>query len=134
MKVSNMMSYVIIVGGQLHNKGAQAMTFTVVDKIKDKYPDKEVVLFSSLYTERDRLEKNELNFQIFPWSIVLKMKILGLVESLQVGLKEIFKYFILVPGLSKNNFNKLNYILKNENLIIDLSTYEFFSQREFKYS
>jgi|SRR5690625_785970 len=134
MKVGNMMSYVIIVGGQLHNKGAQAMTFTVVDKIKDKYPDKEVVLFSSLYTERDRLEKNELNFQIFPWSIVLKMKILGLVESLHVGIKEYIKYFIIGTGLSKNKFNKIKYILKNADLMIDVSGYALSSQRGFKAS
>lgn len=48
-KGENDMEYIIIVGGQLHNKGAQAMAYTVVDAMKKKFPEKEVVLFASVY-------------------------------------------------------------------------------------
>ena len=38
---------IVIVGGELFNKGAQAMTFTVVDEFSSRYPEKDIYLFSN---------------------------------------------------------------------------------------
>lgn len=58
----------IIIGGGLSNKGAQAMTFTVVDQIKEKFPNRDIYLFSNAAFKRDEYEKSQYNFKIMPWS------------------------------------------------------------------
>ena len=59
---------IIIVGGQLFNKGAQAMTFTVVDQLKRKFPDKTIYLLSTADFNRTKEEKAKYNFEILPWN------------------------------------------------------------------
>lgn len=125
------MGYVVIVGGELHNKGAQAMTYTVVDKIKKKYPHKEIVLFASVYTDKDENEKGELSFQVFPWNIRMKMSILGFHYSKYVGVVELFKSVIRGPGITKEHLVKIKTVLNNTDLIIDVSGYALSSQRGF---
>src|SRR5690625_2699708 len=107
------MKYIVIVGGQLHNKGAQAMTFSVVDEMKKRHPDKEVVLFASVYTERDELEKKKLNFNVLFWPIRAKMKFLGFNTSSHVGITEYIKYLIRGSGKTKDELAEIENILKN---------------------
>lgn len=68
--------YIAIVGGELFNKGAQAMTFTVINEMKDKYPDAEILLLSSMDYERPSEEKERYNFEILRWSIKDKIAVL----------------------------------------------------------
>jgi len=59
--------YLGIVGGGFGNKGAQAMTLTVVDNLKRLFPDKQIVLFSSHeYTDE---VKNQYAFRILHLSL-----------------------------------------------------------------
>lgn len=58
---------IILVGGELFNKGAQAMTFTAVTALKQKFPDKNIYLFSTRDFKRSAEEKNNLSFHILPW-------------------------------------------------------------------
>ena len=46
------MGYILITGGNLINKGAQAMTFIAVDEIKRRFPDREVVVISDVDAAR----------------------------------------------------------------------------------
>lgn len=48
---------VVLFGGSLFNKGAQAMTFITVDEIAKRMPDHNVILLSSKDYERNELEK-----------------------------------------------------------------------------
>lgn len=128
------MSYIIIVGGQLHNKGAQAMTFTVIDELKERYPDKEVVLFASVYTDRDKEEEKDLNFRILPWPMRAKFKIIGLSTLSQIGFIDYIKYLIKGTGLSNKEYTKTQHILENADLMIDISGYALSSQRGFQAS
>jgi len=123
------MKYVIIVGGQLHNKGAQAMTFTVVNEIKKKYPEKEVILFASTYDERDEEEKRKLKFKVYPWPLRAQMDILKSKTIKYVGSKEYFKYLIKGSKLTHVYKNEIKNILKNADLMIDISGYALSSQR-----
>ena len=57
---------VVIFGGQLFNKGAQAMTFITVDEIAKRMPDHNVILFSSRDYKRIEHEKAQYKFGILP--------------------------------------------------------------------
>ncbi len=108
---------ILIFGGELFNKGAQAMTFTAIDQLKKKFPNKEIYLFSSLDFERDEKEKKIFNFQILPWNWETKFRILAdlnktLVKNSDYGILE----------------KKIVSILKNSKLIIDISGYALSSQ------
>lgn len=123
------MKYLIIVGGQLHNKGAQAMTFTVVDEIRKRFPNKKIALFASIFNERDLVERESLNFKVLPWSIGMKMKILGKPYSHYVGIKRYLKQSLINLKISKNQMNDIIKILNNADLMIDVSGYALSSQR-----
>ena len=109
---------IIIVGADLFNKGAQAMTFTVVDQIKRRSPDKNVYLFSTRDFNRDEREKNIYDFNILPWDLKSKL-------------------WLLYPGnkLFKKGNHKYNYIkdnikeiIKGTEFFIDISGYALSSQ------
>lgn len=57
---------IVLLGGQLFNKGAQAMTFISVDEMKRRFPDHDVVLLSSKDYKRDEHEKENYQFRILP--------------------------------------------------------------------
>lgn len=59
--------YVLITGGELMNKGAQAMSFITVDQISRRYPDCEIVLFSDQAYKRSDDEKSNYKFKILPF-------------------------------------------------------------------
>lgn len=100
--------YIAIVGGELFNKGAQAMTFTVINEMKDKYPDAEILLLSSMDYERPSEEKERYNFEIVRWSIKDKIAVL------------------------KGKNTELSKKLKKTILMLDVSGFALSSQRGFK--
>ena len=56
------MGYILITGGNLINKGAQAMTFIAVDEIKRRFPDREVVVISDVDAARSDEELSRYRF------------------------------------------------------------------------
>lgn len=56
--------YVLVTGGELFNKGAQAMTFTTASEIAKRYPDKKIILMSSRDYQRAEEEKEQYKFAI----------------------------------------------------------------------
>ncbi|WP_170292762.1 polysaccharide pyruvyl transferase family protein [Metabacillus idriensis] len=123
------MRYIIIVGGELRNKGAQAMTFTVVDEMKKRYPEKEVVLFSSVFTDREKNEMKQLNFRVLPWTLRIKMKMMGFPNNLNLGLKEFAKYIFKGTELPKEKMDEIKKVLENADLMVDISGYALSSQQ-----
>ena len=103
---------VILFGGNLINKGAQAMTFTTVDQIKRRHPDKELYLFTR--NEYDEKEKEKYDFEIvkFDWEYALDIFSSG------------FDWSLNEPKPEKD----LIEILKNADAFIDISGFGLSSQ------
>ena len=52
-----MKKYIAVTGGQLFNKGAQAMTFITADEVAKRFPDLETVVISNMDARRSVEEK-----------------------------------------------------------------------------
>ena len=61
------MKNIIITGGELFNKGAQAMTFVTVNELKKRFPDHEIYLLSELDLLRPEEEKEQYAFRFTGW-------------------------------------------------------------------
>ncbi|MFZ2192740.1 MAG: Coenzyme F420 hydrogenase/dehydrogenase, beta subunit C-terminal domain, partial [Candidatus Moraniibacteriota bacterium] len=108
---------VIILGGGMENKGAQAMTFTVVDQIRIKNPNCEIFLFSNESFDLSEEEKNKYNFKILPWSFYDQLGIF-------------FKKINLFEKYNINNKHKddLRSVFYSADCIFDVSGYALSSQ------
>ena len=106
---------IIIVGGELFNKGAQAMTFTVVDQIKRRFPDKNIYLFSAQVDRTDK-EESIYNFNILPYDDMgAKIRLLSPLDKLFNS-----KY--------KRLENRVKEAIKNADFFVDISGYALSSQ------
>jgi coenzyme F420-reducing hydrogenase beta subunit/polysaccharide pyruvyl transferase WcaK-like protein len=108
---------IIIIGGNLFNKGAQAMTFTVVDQMKRRFPDKNVCLFSTQDFERGDKGKSIYRFNILPCDLRTKMRLLGFRNSLFI---KNTNYVHLEDELKK--------VITDADFFIDISGYGLSSQ------
>lgn len=61
------MKNIIITGGELFNKGAQAMTFIAVDELHRRFPNHQLYLLSEMDMERPAEEKACFNFEFMGW-------------------------------------------------------------------
>lgn len=58
---------IIITGGELFNKGAQAMTFVTVDELKKRFPDHDIYVLSDMDFRRPEEEKRRYAFRFTEW-------------------------------------------------------------------
>ncbi|MDO7908386.1 polysaccharide pyruvyl transferase family protein [Paenibacillus sp. JX-17] len=114
------MGKILITGGQMENKGAQAMSFTVINEIRNRYPDKEIIMNCM---DEDR----NYNFEIIKIGKKLKVELLGGVYG-SIGK--------LIPGASHVNVNKqkMKELLNDTDLIIDISGFALSSQFSIRHS
>lgn len=63
------MGNVIITGGDLKNKGAQAMTFITVDEIRRRFPEERIYLAAGTGTSEDRIKAKPFRFEIIDAAI-----------------------------------------------------------------
>jgi colanic acid/amylovoran biosynthesis protein len=117
---------IILFGFPLYNKGVQALTFTTIDQMKRKFPDKEVYLFSTKDFFEPNGEKNSFNFNILPWDLDTKIGLLGFPGSLY---RKIFK-----SKIDKEIETQITNILENSFCALDISGYSFSSQWGFPMS
>ena len=117
----------IIIGGSFSNKGAQAMTFTVVDQIKERFPNRDIYLFSNEAFKRDEYEKSQYNFKVMPWpySPFNETK-LNLLSPL------CFNYIIPLFNIERKKYKNqteddLKEIIQNSTCFIDISGYSLSS-------
>lgn len=61
------MRNVIITGGELFNKGAQAMTFIAVDEMKKRFPGREIYVLSAMDLQRPEQEQKQYAFRFTGW-------------------------------------------------------------------
>lgn len=57
----------IITGGELFNKGAQAMTFIAVDELRRRFPDHQIFLLSEMDLDRPASQKEQFYFEFTGW-------------------------------------------------------------------
>lgn len=115
--------YILITGGELRNKGAQAMTFITVDEIRKRYPDKSIILLSNLDYQRSVYEKENYTFSIMPIpreSIYFQSRLLSKIMGTVKVHNELY-----------DNFAK---IIRDTAAIIDISGYSFGSNWGTKHS
>lgn len=58
---------IIITGGELFNKGAQAMTFVAVNECKKRFPDHEIFVLSEMDFRRPEEERAQYAFDFTGW-------------------------------------------------------------------
>ncbi len=115
LKRSDQKQGIIIVGGELYNKGAQAMTFTVIDQIRRRFPGRELYLLSPRDFKRTENEKKSYNFNILPYTFKTKLNILDQSKKL--------------VNIDYKSFEKeIRDVLFNSCCIIDVSGYALSSQ------
>lgn len=107
---------IIIIGGGLSNKGAQAMTFTVVDQFAKMYPKKKCFLFSAETFKKFGYEKNKYTFDIFPWDKHMRFRLICPLNRL------------IAEGEYTEYEKKAASIIKNAGCFIDISGYALSSQ------
>lgn len=61
------MKNIIITGGELFNKGAQAMVFVTVDELKKRFPGHKIYVLSEMDNRRSQSEKDKYNFEFTGW-------------------------------------------------------------------
>ncbi len=108
---------ILIIGGNLINKGAQAMTFSVVDQLVSKRYSKKIYLLSSKDYNNSYKNKEIYNFDFLPWDINLKLKIVN--------------PLVRIVFSRKNNgeiLKKVVKILQDSKTIIDISGYSLSTQ------
>ncbi|WP_197092897.1 polysaccharide pyruvyl transferase family protein [Haloferax gibbonsii] len=106
-----------IVGGELFNKGAQAMTFTVVDQMAKRYPEKDVYLLSREDYERDDAEKSQYNFEILPWGSEIHLSLLSQYSNITN-----------TSSYSTRETESVRSVLKNSCMLIDINGFALSSQ------
>jgi colanic acid/amylovoran biosynthesis protein len=110
------LSNIIIMGGSYNgNKGSQAMTFTVVDQIKRRFPDKDIYLLSKHAVKRNN-KKRGYSFNILYIDLKTKIRLL-ILKKMFFGRK--IKYNSLEYNLIK--------IIENADRFIDIKGYQLAS-------
>lgn len=61
------MRNIIITGGELFNKGAQAMTFVTVDELRKRFPEHQIYLLSEMDLQRPQDERRKYAFEFMGW-------------------------------------------------------------------
>lgn len=106
------MRNIIITGGELFNKGAQAMTFITVHEIRKRFPEHEVYLLSEMDLARPKAERDLYAFGFTGWYPVKfaraqKNPLLRLAYRL----------------LNRDEFSEVEELYKNCDAMIDISGY-----------
>ena len=108
------MKYVLITGGGLENKGAQAMTFITVCEVRKRYPDHEIILISYNDYRLSSAEKKRYKFGIeTPPSMVYALYRLG----------GIFKALSILGRHTNEEQARLDELYGKADILIDVSGY-----------
>ena len=106
------MKNIIITGGELFNKGAQAMTFIAVDEMKKRFPDHNIYVFSERDYKRPKEEQEQYAFYFTGWYPYKFAKAHN-------------NPLLRVVCLIKNgkDFRKCEELYRNTDLMLDISGY-----------
>lgn len=122
-----MKKYIVITGGQMFNKGAEAMVYLAVDQLKKRYPSTEIVVLSTQDYKRSNTEKDKYDFEILPRDSHVLFPLAGghlKYKGYYIKLKEA----ILFKKPYFKETKRLKYVLKNALMIVDISGFALSSQ------
>lgn len=122
-----MTRYALITGGELRNKGAQAMTFLTVSELAKRFPKLTPVLISPIDTKPDIIDKlrgrrDATDLSPFAFDVVYgntpdaKDYLLGRRPSLKQRVKRM---------LRSGDFKHLAYLYEHADMVIDVSGFTF---------
>lgn len=106
-----MKKYIGILGGNFFNKGAEAMTCIVVNELKKKFPDCEIVLFSVVESETAHVNARNYAIRIVSPRLMYEKKSVG--DLLYYGLFD----------KANNGDGKTTEYLSDMELLVDISGY-----------
>jgi len=111
------MEYVVVIGSNMSNKGAQSMLFQIVNEISKRYPSKKVVAFIS--SKKDIVEKMSgiYNFEIIPFQTLDILFLYGGIQAVAAR----------ILGVSRKNIKQLREILQKTCIAFDVSGYSLSS-------
>lgn len=104
--------YILVTGGELFNKGAQAMTFVTVSEIAKRYPEKKVVLISPRDARREKEQKELYNIE-FIANVSTKIQLLS----------GILKKDVFIRFVKEKNTRRFLEIIKETDTLLDISGY-----------
>lgn len=112
------MKNVIIFGAYINNKGAQSMIFTVVDKVKKRFPESNISLVV------DKIVSPEIRGQYNFDFIYVPMK-----DKLKLSGNEFYLVSLLIKGKEDiQNFNLLKKRVEKADILIDISGFSLSSK------
>ena len=106
------MKNIIITGGELFNKGAQAMTFIAVDELKKRFPAHQILVLSELDLQRSKEEREQYAFQFIGWYPL---------KFAKCQTRPVLRTLCVLR--SKKELLEAETIYKNTDLMIDISGY-----------
>jgi colanic acid/amylovoran biosynthesis protein len=117
------MRNIIITGGELFNKGAQAMTYIAVHEIRQRFPEHDIYLLSEMDLARPKSQRDLYTFGFTGWYPVKfaraqKNPLLQLVCRL----------------FSKEEFSEVEKLYRNCDAMIDISGYALGSNWDIRYN
>lgn len=115
--MEEIMQYIVVVGGEMSNKGAQSMLFQIVSEMKKRYPSKKTVALTDIKPDDAKSIADIYSFEIVPFGIRDIFYLYGGVQTVMAK----------VSGISKENIIHLKEILNNTCMAFDVSGYAFSS-------
>lgn len=109
------MGSILIIGGSLVNKGAQAMTYVTVCEMKKRFPDKEIIVAMNLRALPKGTDLNAFKFRVVDDTVERK-------ESLFL-LGGIWSLIALKKRANLSEIKKVREIWKNVEYVFDISGY-----------
>ncbi len=106
------MKNIIITGGELFNKGAQAMTFIAVDEMKKRFPDHNIYVLSERDCKRPREEQEKYAFYFTGWYPY---------KFAKAHNNPLLKVLCLIRN--GKDFRKCEELYRNTDIILDISGY-----------
>lgn len=116
------MRNIIISGGELFNKGAQAMTFITVSELKRIYPDHRILVLSPLDKHRPIQQQRQYAFQFIDWypmkyAYAQKDKLIRSVCWLR----------------NRKELEEVEAVYRNCDLLVDISGYALGAEWDYRY-
>lgn len=108
------MRKILITGGELENKGAQSMTYIVVDELHRRFPEYEIVLHSPLDINKSDEVKRNFNFDIC---------VIGNVVPVLSKMSIKQRLYYLIKGYDKEEYNNTKHFFESIDIMIDISGY-----------
>lgn len=117
------MRKILISGGGLENKGAQAMLFICVDELSKKFPEHEIIAISD--SDCEYYEKHE---NIYRFRFIRQPDY----KYALYKLGGIYGVLMKLKGIKKEQFKQIDELMKDVDLSVDISGYALSSSWDYK--